>query len=528
MIRMILADDEPVIRSGLQKLIDWSSLGIEVSGVYVNGTDAMGAILRELPELALLDISMPGIDGIAILKSIRELSVPTQVIFISGFQDFEYARSAVTFGAVDYLLKPVIKDELLRAIGKALASLQERLPKNEMDEGEIPPAAQKGDGAGTSTEKPAASYKENGNETAREAESRIYVPALAELILPKETGPQEEKLMRFSYFSGLKQYFDEHSEEGVIHREGQDAFLVLKASRNEDIAERLAMIAGRAIGQGKGTPGFVLGRALESIEEMPEAFRGCRDRRQELFFADPGAVLIAGETSDPKAAGPSSSVTAMETLSRARERMAEHLFTGDASVLERDYEQFTRALRSAAEGRKEDACYYFCSTMRYVEDRMQEHHLDGRAPDMKELLEISREAESFHELRDIFYRELLGYRERIRSRMVTEEKRDIIQIWEYIDQHYRENLTLEVMAQQFYMNPYYFSSYFKKQTGSGFKEYLSYIRLQHAISLLMTSGMKTYEIAAEVGFADARAFTDAFTKRYGETPSSYRKRLRTE
>lgn len=78
------------------------------------------------------------------------------------------------------------------------------------------------------------------------------------------------------------------------------------------------------------------------------------------------------------------------------------------------------------------------------------------------------------------------------------------------------------------MNPYYFSSFFKKNTGENFKDYVNRVRIEHAVPMLISSDMKTYEIAEKVGFGDIRVFNAAFVKIYQETPGSYRKRVRSE
>ena len=120
MLKMLIADDEPVIIRGLQMLIDWAQLGIEICATCENGADALREIFAQSPDLALLDISMPGKTGIEILKALHTAQSRTKVIFISGFQDFSYAHDALSYGAVDYLLKPVKKDDLLRAVEKCL------------------------------------------------------------------------------------------------------------------------------------------------------------------------------------------------------------------------------------------------------------------------------------------------------------------------------------------------------------------------------------------------------------------------
>lgn len=120
MLKMLIADDEPVIIRGLQMLIDWAQLGIEICATCENGADALREIFAQSPDLALLDISMPGKTGIEILKALHTAQSRTKVIFISGFQDFSYAHDALSYGAVDYLLKPVKNDDLLRAVEKCL------------------------------------------------------------------------------------------------------------------------------------------------------------------------------------------------------------------------------------------------------------------------------------------------------------------------------------------------------------------------------------------------------------------------
>lgn len=109
MIRMILADDEPIITRGIKKLLNWKILGIEIIGEYEDGRKALEAIIRDKPEIALLDISMPGMSGVEVLQECRAMESGVSIIFISGFQDFEYAKAALQYGAVDYLLKPVIR-----------------------------------------------------------------------------------------------------------------------------------------------------------------------------------------------------------------------------------------------------------------------------------------------------------------------------------------------------------------------------------------------------------------------------------
>ena len=121
--------------------------------------------------------------------------------------------------------------------------------------------------------------------------------------------------------------------------------------------------------------------------------------------------------------------------------------------------------------------------------------------------------------------ELEQYLGVIRAAAVSQDKKDILRAKEYIEKHYMENLSLNVLAEEIHMNPYYFSSFFKKSTGENFKDYVNRIRVRHALPLLISTDMKTYEIAEKVGFGEVRIFNAAFQKIYQETPGSYRRRV---
>lgn len=101
----------------------------------------------------------------------------------------------------------------------------------------------------------------------------------------------------------------------------------------------------------------------------------------------------------------------------------------------------------------------------------------------------------------------------------------IIKSKDFIKSHYSENITLESVANNVYMNSFYFSAFFKKHTGKNFKEYLNEIRLENAVRLLITSNLHLSEIAEKTGFKSLRSMNELFLKVYGETPNEYRKKF---
>jgi len=123
-INLLIVDDEDIIRNGLIQ-IDWASKGIRVVAAVRDGMEALEALEKDLIDVVLTDIRMPGMDGIAIVKFAREKGLATEFILLSGYGEFEYARQAIQFGVSEYLLKPSSPEEILRAVNRAAGSLEE-------------------------------------------------------------------------------------------------------------------------------------------------------------------------------------------------------------------------------------------------------------------------------------------------------------------------------------------------------------------------------------------------------------------
>lgn len=502
MIRMILADDEPVITRGIRRLLDWKMLGIEIIGEYEDGGHALEAIVREKPDIALLDISMPGMSGVEILKECRAMGNGTAVIFISGFQDFEYAKAALEYGAVAYLLKPVIREELLRAIEKSIFSVC-------------------GEEAAERT-----APKENVADSAINYEMLVenkdtgYVPVYADIIYGREENDQIRKLIHFSLFSFLEEYLNE-TGQGIVFQKNDKIAMVLKNIAGSEMRKCVENIWAESLKATGHTTFFVMGDMVSSMREIPGMFQQCLERSGYLFFADKIPVPVI-DIHEKVFAGRGDSVL----LGELRQKLFEAIVAQNEVCIKETASQYGKLVLRLSEGKKEDACFYFCTAVRFMEEKCEAFDLPGRKLEMKDLLEKSRACVRFGDMEALFEREFAQYLDAIKAVAVNSDKRDILKAKDYIEKHYMENLSLNVLAEEIHMNPYYFSSFFKKNTGENFKDYVNRIRIEHAVPMLISTDKKTYEIAEKVGFGDIRMFNAAFMKIYRETPGNYRKRVR--
>ena len=119
MLKLIIADDERVIRETISRLIDWESIGVEVVGLCKNGIEAYNMILDESPDIVMTDIRMPGLTGLELVREISQSDQRIQFIILSGYEDFEYAREAMKYGIRHYLLKPCNEEKIKESILKA-------------------------------------------------------------------------------------------------------------------------------------------------------------------------------------------------------------------------------------------------------------------------------------------------------------------------------------------------------------------------------------------------------------------------
>jgi two-component system response regulator YesN len=118
MLKLLIADDEKAIRETISSLIDWKSLDIELIGTAKNGIESYNMILDQYPDIVLTDIKMPGLSGLDLIQKMYEINKDTQFIILSGYNEFEYAKTAMQYGVKHYLLKPCSEEQIIESIQK--------------------------------------------------------------------------------------------------------------------------------------------------------------------------------------------------------------------------------------------------------------------------------------------------------------------------------------------------------------------------------------------------------------------------
>lgn len=128
-MKILIVDDEPIVREGLKNNVSWKDFDLFVAGCEANGKSALDVFKREVPDIILTDIRMPYMDGLELTREVKKIDPLVVVILLSAYDDFKYAQQAIRLGAFDYILKPIDIDTLKETVRRAVLKRKELLDK---------------------------------------------------------------------------------------------------------------------------------------------------------------------------------------------------------------------------------------------------------------------------------------------------------------------------------------------------------------------------------------------------------------
>ena len=129
MYKLLLVDDEPIIREGLEQMIDWEKLDLKLTASCANAITALDSMMDDMPDILLTDIRLPGMSGLELVSRAVALHPMLQTIVLSGYDTFQYAQQALKYGVIEYLLKPCNQQELENALARACLAIDRQRKK---------------------------------------------------------------------------------------------------------------------------------------------------------------------------------------------------------------------------------------------------------------------------------------------------------------------------------------------------------------------------------------------------------------
>lgn len=533
-MKVMIADDEEKVCQLIEHLVDWKSMDMKVVAIVHNGIEALEAIRKWKPDIAITDIRMPGYNGLELIKQSKEILPHLEFIIISGYRHFEYAQTAIRFGVKDYLLKPIKKDELNSTLKRMYDAYMERNEK--------------------------LSQEELFQITLQNNLDRLRAGFFSDVLLQKRvrvndlTIEQMNERYHYRFQTGCFQIV-------VIKIDGVDP----KNAMNQEFLQEKVLEAFNSrirefcfdseICLESYSCYAVLNYAEKDRKNIRRVLKQILDHilLQNDIFERLRVTVGSGDVENSLNHIHHSLKTAVlaseERLMKGTNRMLEYekspVFSFAESSLFLDFNQKMKLSIENLDGAGVLQAIDELHEKMVTSEGIRGHDILQMA---KEIIHIYlftvrqnkfplRVEESFVEdyvfaidsmssVDEIFLyaKKVVGesVHEMIRLKM-SEDNRPVRLAKQYIRENFGKPITLESVSEQVGFNPAYFSTLFKKETGVSFSEYLLATRMEAAKDMLRDTNLNIATICEKVGYSDSKYFAKTFMKEAGLKPNQYRK-----
>lgn len=502
MYQLMVIDDEPVVRAGIRRLIPWSNYNFEVCAEGIDGKDGLKKLLEYSPDLVLVDIKMPGMNGLELIKEAKNQGFEGKFIILTGYSDFEFAKTAISLGVRAYLLKPIDEDELRENVEEVLAELE---AKKNLDD-----------------------YY-----TLSELQARQGV--LRRLLMTsddKESLRREIKLygMDFKYNSFCVVVISQNNIELMQELKKEDKkidqitvgignvdsiivddnlVLICKGSSYTKIREQLLKNIDRLKRNHNDNLFISVGHDVANWEDINFSYECAKLLTDYKFlYKEMEAVSI----DDLR-------ITSNENEDNFAGHLCELIEIGDNESIE-------MTLRDLKE-------YYKSKVMKETEIKVQVIRnivllggmLENKYPDKFEdfpdfnmAIDKIKRSDCLDDVMHLVSTFSIGAAEEIG---ITTTDNIVKRVLAYMERNYAQPLKLEDIAKIFSYNSAYLGKVFKKLTGNSFNSVLNHIRIENAKRLLLETDLKVYQISEQVGYNNTDYFYSKFRKYVGVSPKEY-------
>ncbi|MDN8587233.1 helix-turn-helix domain-containing protein [Paenibacillus sp. 11B] len=506
MMNVVLVDDEPWVLEGLRTMVDWNKYGFQICGEAENG-NAAWAIIEDLqPDLVFTDIHMPSVSGLELIdRSIQKLAKPPRFVILSGYERFDYAKTALEQRVEDYLLKPIDEVEIENVLEQMSRKIQNELASEKLHQHERTLYVNclfnrlfRG---------------EESSELQAEVKSIMQMEGhenMACLLIETDACHEDIKsqIQRIASVQHYELYMDVEGRIGVFAAEMDDSLSWLErlgSTLFEMYSSQATIIVAFAYHSG----GVV---AMRTAYE--KAFSALKWKRYQI-----GSGIICDQDLPRDGSMATVNQKALTNLFRI-------ILTGQEDGLEKEVHEL---LVNPDSGLPASDIEYVRVQLLALEMGVlkQLKELDGDVErfvlQLQHTLGVLTDIESFPAFREYALLLSLNALRALQEQRKEKECSTIFRVVQYVNHEFREKLQLQELAQKFHMNANYLGQAFKQQTGKSFREYLNDKRIEEAKRLLRQSCSSIAEVAVNSGYPNADYFVSQFKRMTGMAPSAYRK-----
>lgn len=528
MLKMMVVEDEVILRKGICCVGKWDSLGIEISGVAGNGQEALEMVEVCRPDIVLTDVVMPIMDGIELARNLHERYPEIRMIFLSGYEEFDYVKKAMEYKAYNYMLKPakiekieqvvcevrdeILKErrrvqeekELLRKFDQSIPILREHYMNQllngiEYDEAEI----------GRKFEL-----------CKIELENKNIVVMICEPDREENAASRED---RTAYQIALLKLGEicrdvvgsEYS--CVVFTDLKDrVVVVLNYPDGMRLGDALVYIQGKAIRiqnemEEWGQPvSFGIGRFVSSIRYLPRAYKDAEDALDYRFFMGKKSVIYIGDVAREE------SRDRLE-MERQESELSACIHAGDVVGTECQAGKYFALLsRNAVWGQTfiyEEITIFLSNLLRSLRGKLageREEILMELEKTMDDL-RTQKKFVTLSKLQEQVTDRIRDIAERINSDRLLRNEGVIEKAKNYVTGHLSGDVSLITVADMVYVSPNYLSFLFK-ESGENFKDYVVRVKMEKAKEMMESGEYNLSQMAQALGYKDGRYFSQVYKK----------------
>lgn len=523
--KAFLVEDEIVTREGIKNNVNWQAVGFTFCGEAPDGEIALPLIEQTCPHVLVTDIKMPFMDGLQLCRLVKQRLPGIKIIILSGHDEFNYAQEAVKLGVTEYLLKPISVQELQTSLSNLAAQLTAEYAEKE-DLQRLREQAE--DNQDFLRQKfllrlvlegiPLAEAIAQGRQVGLDLVAQCYQVVFLQIFRADPAEP-------FSYQSYRQ------IEGAVIHLISHNPDVVLF---KKDVEELVLLFKGESAEKLAQTAQFTIQQLKSNLPMPPGCFLAigagsCQNRLTNI----PQSFIDAISHLQP----PPHQTGALPSLPLADETSKSALMNLDRTALENYlkfgliqnfntfFDGYLQPIATVGQQSYLIKNYIFVDLVLAVAKFV--HQLGGVVdtviPEINHVETLLMNITTIEQLKfetEKIFASAIAFRDALN----TSQYRLLIgQAKTYLQTHYANpDLALTDVAEYVNLSPSHFSTVFSSQTGQTFKEYLTRLRMEQAQTLLKTTTLKAFEIAAAVGYNDAHYFSHAFKKYTGVSPMEFR------
>ena len=530
MIKLVIVDDEKMIREGLIKYIPWNDLGISIVESAGDGFEALTVVARLQPDIILCDIKMPDMNGIELANKIKDILPECKIIFLSAYTDKEYLKSAIHLKAVSYLEKPVNREELKSAITDAVQAIIDEKNRKAVD---VDIMLQLDESNTILKEKLALDIISRQN-TPDEVERRLralqldmplngdFVTAIVKLDIQTDFAINMQQNQKEQILKSVESVYVSPQIKHIAGFKEINYILILfygKEISNSYFSIELLMNLINSINDVLGIKISLfmgIGKHVDSIADIQESYRTAVIALQKQFFVGYNNVIIFDEKNE-------NSYILSETLVKQLVECLKENGKGKAINLIRDFNGELKKSTNSLVNNIKDIFFKMLLSLNKFAEEFNINIAEGNNESDFLWEKISR----FSVLTEI-EEYMIDRIEFVFSKLNTMDNmgQNVFNIMKYIQEHYyEENLTINTIAHHIYLTSTYICMIFKNKTGKTINQYITEVRIEKAKELLREEKLKLLEISHRVGYQSSKHFTKTFKKIVGINPSDFRERL---